>query len=105
MFKHMPEHTDCRVCHSSKQPDRLNLLDGTLIGYDEMPRLCGQCHGKIEFEWGKGLHGKTVGSWRDQRSRLLCAECHEPHAPKFRSMEAIATPVQSKYVIPKEGHK
>lgn len=105
-FRHMPEISECRTCHSAEKPNRLNLLDGTLIGFDEMPRLCGQCHGKIEFEWSRGLHGKLIGSWQaDKKISLLCSECHEPHAPKFRPMEAVAAPFQSKYVIPKHAPK
>lgn len=104
VFKHMPEVKECRLCHSTVKPNQLNLLDGTIVKIDEMSQLCGQCHGKIEYDWGRGLHGKITGSWRDKRSRLLCSECHNPHAPKFPFMEAVSTPFQSEYVIPKEGH-
>ena len=104
-FKHMAEVRECKICHNPHNPDQLILADGTPVSYDEMPRVCGQCHGKIEYEWNRGMHGKQVGSWNGQKIRWMCAECHEPHAPKFRSYEAVATPFLSDYVIRKVKHK
>lgn len=40
IFKHMPEILECRTCHSAEKTDKLNLLDGTIIRYDEMQMLC-----------------------------------------------------------------
>ena len=101
-FKHMPEVKNCTLCHSTQRPDQLNLQDGTLISYNENPKLCGQCHGKIAFQWELGRHGKDVGSWGGDKTRWTCTECHHPHAPKFPSMDSVAQPHESPYVIKKE---
>jgi predicted CXXCH cytochrome family protein len=99
---HMPEVGRCLLCHSSRSPNQLNLKDGTLVTIDQVPQLCGQCHGKIFVRWSQGLHGKEVGTWNANKIRWTCSECHDPHSPKFKPMEAVANPPMSPYVIPKE---
>lgn len=101
-FKHMPGVEDCLLCHSSDSPDRLNLMDGTLVQIDEMYRVCGQCHGKVEYEWERNLHGKITGGWKAERVRWICGQCHDPHSPKFKPMEASEGPRLSPYVIRKD---
>jgi hypothetical protein len=83
----------------------LNLQEGTLISYNETVKICGQCHGKVAYNWSLGSHGKNSGNWRGgTRNRWTCTQCHNPHAPKFPKMEAIMTPYQSPNVIEKGNH-
>ena len=44
---HGPKDRWCFDCHNPDDRDRLRLANGTLIGFDESYRLCGQCHGTI----------------------------------------------------------
>lgn len=106
VFKHMEEIQECRTCHDTSRLNALILSDGTSIPYAEAPRLCGQCHGKIEFEWNRGLHGNQTGHWNGEKKRWSCSKCHEAHAPKFRAMQAIETPPLSKHIIRRgENHE
>jgi hypothetical protein len=89
VFRHMEEVRECRTCHHPYRPDSLVGHDGTEIPFDQMQKVCGQCHGKIEYDWNRGLHGKQTGSWQGAKSRWTCAQCHNPHAPKFPLMEAV----------------
>lgn len=92
-YKHMEEVKNCLFCHSIENPERLHLRDGTVITFDEGPRLCGQCHGEKYSTWGMGLHGLQNGTWNGSKTRLSCPECHNPHAPQFPKMEAVPVPL------------
>ncbi len=101
----MVQHTDvvlnhgmndrCFNCHDEKDRSRLSLFDGTMLAFDEAPRLCAQCHGTLYRDWQRGMHGKTLGSW-DVRSgnqrRLHCNECHDPHSPAYPRYEPLPGP-------------
>lgn len=98
-YKHMPEVTNCFLCHSYNDADQLNLLDGKKIHYNDVTILCGQCHGLRKKEWEEGFHGFQRGKWNGPKERFSCIECHEPHHPKFPLMKAFPPPKR-----PKGGH-
>ena len=101
VFKHMEEVRKCTFCHSSSSPNQLNLLDGTLISYNEIYRLCGQCHGKVKYNWEHGMHGSLAGHWDGERTIFNCSICHNPHSPKFEPMEPKPNEYTPKYLIHK----
>lgn len=101
VFQHMPEVKNCALCHDAQNPNRLNLLTGVKISLDETFRLCGQCHGKIEYSWALGQHGRLGGSWSGMKTQLSCTACHDPHRPKFQPMTTVMTPHRSEFVIKK----
>ena len=85
----------CFNCHDRRNRERLALHDGTLIGFDEVPRLCSQCHGTVFRDWQMGAHGKTMGSWdatSGKQHRLVCNDCHDPHAPAYRPIAPLPGP-------------
>ena len=102
-FQHMEEIRECTFCHSIIDPDRLHLLNGERITFEQVPDLCGQCHGERFNEWNMGLHGEESGTWNGPRSSLSCTECHRPHSPRFPKMEAKKAPNYPRLGIPKEG--
>lgn len=99
-FKHMPEVKDCFMCHGHKNRDKLVLLDAQSITHEQVPLLCGQCHGLKKGEWERGLHGRLEGNWQTQKIKPICIECHDAHSPKFRKMKAVPPPA-----VPKLGKK
>ena len=76
----------------------LVIANGTLIGFDESYRLCGQCHGTIFRDWRQGIHGQRRGFWNGAKSYLLCAHCHDPHAPEFAALEPLPPPVRPQFL-------
>lgn len=85
----------CFNCHDRGDREKLVLHDGTLLPFDEVPRLCSQCHGTVYRDWERGTHGKTMGSW-DTRAggqhRLGCNDCHDPHAPAYPGIAPLPGP-------------
>jgi hypothetical protein len=102
--EHMEDLWRCDVCHALEYMDELRLVTGERITFDESHRMCGQCHGDNFKDWKRGIHGKTVGSWRDgERHRFTCTDCHDAHAPKPDSMIALPGPYKPPLLIDK-GH-
>ena len=85
----------CANCHDVGSRERLVMRDGGTVGFAESARLCAQCHGPAYRDWQRGMHGKTLGSWRaddPRRSRLQCVQCHDPHAPAYEPMAPLPAP-------------
>ncbi|MCC6678439.1 MAG: hypothetical protein IT436_14990 [Phycisphaerales bacterium] len=85
----------CFNCHDRENRERLRLNDGTLLEFNEVPRLCSQCHGTVFRDWERGTHGKTMGSWDASsglQHRLGCNDCHDPHAPAYPPIEPLPGP-------------
>jgi hypothetical protein len=82
----------CFDCHNPEDRDVLRLVGGRLIPFSESYLLCGQCHGDKLRDWRVGVHGKRTGSWRDEKQYLLCAHCHDPHAPRFPPLAPLPPP-------------
>jgi len=98
VLDHGPKERWCFDCHNPDDRDRLRLANGTLIDFDESYRLCGQCHGTIYRDWREGIHGRREGYWNGAKSYLLCAHCHNPHAPKFQPIKPLPPPVRPQYL-------
>ncbi|RMH09985.1 MAG: hypothetical protein D6695_12255 [Planctomycetota bacterium] len=85
----------CFNCHDRFDREKLVLRDGSLIGYDQVPTLCSQCHGTTFRDWERGMHGKDLGSWdlsSPRHVRLECHECHDPHAPAYPPIVPLPAP-------------
>jgi hypothetical protein len=91
----------CLDCHDAKNRDRLRLYNGDLINFTESYRLCGECHGPQYKDWKAGIHGKRVGYFSGSGKRIyyLCANCHNPHDPKFKPLKPEPPPYR-----PEENH-
>jgi len=98
VLDHGPKDRWCFDCHNPDDRDRLRLANGTLIGFDESYRLCGQCHGTIFRDWREGIHGRREGYWNGAKSYLLCAHCHNPHAPRFQPIKPLPPPVRPQFL-------
>jgi hypothetical protein len=89
---HGPRDHWCFDCHQADDRDVLHLAGGRRIPFSESYRLCGQCHGDKYRDWRVGVHGKRTGSWSGEKQYLLCAHCHNPHAPRFRPLAPLPPP-------------
>lgn len=105
-FAHFDGVKTCSVCHEVNDMDKLKLTTGKLTSFDDSASLCGQCHGERMRDWKIGAHGKHVGGWRGQKSRLTCTDCHDPHTPGFAPVQARKGPPFPEKGIPKThgGH-
>jgi hypothetical protein len=97
-LQHGAEDRWCFDCHNPGDRDRLRLADGTLIGFEESYRLCGQCHGTIFRDWRHGIHGRRVGYWNGRKAYVLCAHCHDPHRPRFQPLDPLPPPVRPSHL-------
>ncbi len=84
----------CLDCHDTYDRDRLHLVNGQRIRFEESYRLCGQCHGDKYRDWKVGVHGKRTGMWNGEKQYLLCVNCHNPHDPRFKPLKPMPPPVR-----------
>ena len=86
----------CLDCHDARNRDKLRLYNGELINFTESYRLCGECHGNVYKDWKAGIHGKRVGYFTapGKRTYYLCANCHNPHDPKFKPLKPESPPLR-----------
>jgi hypothetical protein len=82
----------CLDCHDAVDRDWLHLANGRRVSFSESYTLCGQCHGDKLRDWKAGAHGKRTGSWNGRKQYLLCAHCHNPHAPRFAPLAPLPPP-------------
>jgi hypothetical protein len=77
----------CFNCHDEQNLELLQTRDGKQLKLYESTRLCGSCHGPTYRDWDAGVHGRTGGFWdakpNQERTRLNCVDCHNPHKPKI----------------------
>lgn len=93
VFKHDEKNRWCLDCHDANNRDRLHLSGGRPVEFSQSYELCGQCHGPQLRDWKVGEHGKRSGSWSGRKEYLLCAHCHDPHAPKFKPLKPLPAPL------------
>ena len=84
----------CLDCHDVSNRDRLRLVSGEKIGFEESFRLCGQCHGDKYRDWKVGVHGKRTGMWNGEKQYLLCVHCHNPHDPRYKPIAPMPPPAR-----------
>ena len=88
----------CLDCHDISNRDKLRLVSGEKIGFEESFRLCGQCHGDKYRDWKVGVHGKRTGMWNGEKQYLLCVHCHNPHDPGFKPLAPMPPPARPENV-------
>lgn len=85
----------CYNCHNEQNLETLQVRDGRQVKFDDIPPLCGSCHGPTLRDWDAGAHGRTSGYWNrslGDMQRLSCANCHNPHAPRIPKREPAPAP-------------
>jgi hypothetical protein len=73
----------CGTCHAAAAPDTLHTLQRTTVDFDHSYQVCAQCHTRQADDWASGAHGKRAGGWAPPRVVLACAQCHDPHQPRW----------------------
>ena len=92
VLKHDETHRWCLDCHDATNRDVLHLASGEVVPFDESYRVCGQCHGEKYRDWRAGVHGRRTGNWNGAKGYLLCANCHNPHQPRFKALAPKPAP-------------
>jgi hypothetical protein len=92
VLHHDEEHRWCLDCHDATDRDWLHLASGERVSFEESYRLCGQCHGEKLRDWRAGVHGRRTGNWDGAKRYLLCANCHNPHQPRFHALAPKPAP-------------
>ena len=99
IINHAEHERWCLDCHDANERDKLRLINGKKIGFENSYRLCGQCHGTIYKDWKAGIHGKRIGNWDGKKEYFLCTYCHNPHSPRFRQLSPMPAPVKPEDTI------
>lgn len=85
----------CYNCHNEANLLTVQVRDGRELKLSDSVPLCGSCHGPTYRDWEAGAHGRMSGHW-DRRAgeftRLACANCHDPHAPRIPTREPAPGP-------------
>ena len=89
---HDADNRWCLDCHSAKNRDRLRLINGKLIKFNEYYKVCEQCHRKVYRKWKMGVHGTRTGHWNGKKEHMHCAQCHNPHDPPFKPLKPMPAP-------------
>jgi hypothetical protein len=89
---HDTENRWCLDCHSAENRDKLTLLNGELINFNEYYKVCAQCHRKVFRQWKMGVHGKRTGHWSGVQEYAQCTQCHNPHDPPFKPLKPMPVP-------------
>jgi len=92
VLKHDETHRWCLDCHDATNRDFLHLASGERVPFEESYRVCGQCHGEKLRDWRAGVHGRRTGNWNGAKGYLLCANCHNPHQPRFHALAPKPSP-------------
>ena len=98
----------CYACHNPNDSDTLRLADGSVVAYTDVMNMCAQCHGFQAKKYARGFHGGMTGYWdlsRGGRVRNNCIDCHDPHVPKFPTMQPTFKP-RDRFLTPSphDGH-
>jgi len=98
----------CFNCHNEQNLLTLQSRDGRELKFDNIPQLCGSCHGPTYRDWEAGAHGRTSGFWDRSQGpgeRLVCANCHNPHAPRIPTREPAPGPHSLRDPNPTVAHE
>lgn len=91
-FSHGEDAFWCYQCHSKENIDRLVTATGELVTFNEAMRICTSCHGDKLEDWKRGTHGLILGNWNGVKHKKSCPACHDPHNPRFPSLEPEKPP-------------
>lgn len=94
-LKYQHGNLTCLSCHNSTDYDTLRLADTRPVNFSDSRTLCSQCHGPQRRDYDRGLHGGMNGHWdltRGGRTRNTCVNCHDPHTPKFPTVQPVLLP-------------
>lgn len=97
-LNHLKESQSCTFCHDEQDVTKIRLLTGDIA--KKSVDLCFECHGIVARDYTLGIHGKRTGSWLNP-TQVTCTECHNPHDPKFKEMEAFRSPKSPSLLIKK----
>ena len=86
---------NCFNCHHEGNRLVFVAYDGTEIPAEERTELCKKCHGPRCRDWEEDAHGRASGYWDPlfgESKKLMCVQCHDPHAPAFTTLSPLPGP-------------
>jgi hypothetical protein len=103
-LKYRHGNLTCLSCHNAANYDTLRLADSRAVQFSDVMTLCSQCHGPQRRDYDMGLHGGMNGHWdltKGGRTRNICVQCHDPHAPAFPLVMPVFPP-RDRISVPQE---
>ena len=103
-LRYLHGNLTCLSCHNATNYDTLRLADSRAVQFGDVMTLCSQCHGPQRRDYDMGLHGGMNGHWdlsKGGRTRNICVNCHDPHAPAFPLVMPVFPP-RDRISVPKE---
>ena len=103
-LKYLHGNLTCLSCHNATNYDTLRLADSRTVQFSDVMTLCSQCHGPQRRDYDMGLHGGMNGHWdlsKGGRTRNICVNCHDPHAPAFPLVMPVFPP-RDRISVPKD---
>lgn len=94
--KHGDQKFSCNNCHDSNRNNYLKSTKDYQASFYNSSPVCRSCHNTIFRDWTLGLHGQRTGGWNLPKTQFHCINCHNPHDVKFKSMEAVEVPHDSR---------
>ena len=91
VLRHDEEHRWCLDCHDAANRDRLHLASGELVPFEELYRVCGQCHGEKYRDWRAGVHGRRIGEWNGTKGVLIVRALPQSASAALQSARAEAS--------------
>ena len=91
-LQHGNLNISCNHCHDANNSNYLRAAT-----FENSSPVCDRCHSERLKEWREGFHGKRQGGWNvSEVIQWHCIDCHDPHAVRFKKMEAKPKPLRPK---------
>ena len=88
-INHGPKDRWCFDCHNADDRDHLRLVNGTLVGFRRIVQTLRPVPRHDLPRLARGNPRSAPGLLDGAKSYLLCAHCHNPHAPAFQPIEPL----------------
>ena len=92
VLKHDEEHRWCLDCHDAEDRDSCTWPAASACRSTSRTGCAASATARSYRDWRAGVHGRRTGDWNGHKRYLLCANCHNPHQPRFKPVEPKPAP-------------